>query len=142
MLQQATNTKDIEQAIQDLQVTYETAQMNKALDVAQAFVGDTQTSIYVFTDALDKKQLPMEKDSVKWLVHGAAKDLTNVAITRFAATTDGKAIMALVQLQNDTNEEQSFTLALQDAKGEEVISEEVTLLANEAVTKTFKDCHL
>ena len=142
VLQQETNTKDIEQAIQDLQVTYETAQMNKALDVAQAFVGDTQTSIYVFTDALDKKQLPMEKDSVKWLVHGAAKDLTNVSITRFAATTDGKTVMALVQLQNDTNEEQNFTLALQDAKGEEVITEEVKLPANEAVTKTFKDLPL
>lgn len=142
VLQHETNTKDIEQAIQDLQVTYETAQMNKALDVAQAFVGDTQTSIYVFTDTLDKKQLPMEKDSVKWLVHGAAKDLTNVAITRFAATTDGKAVMALVQLQNDTNEEQQFTLALQNAKGEEVITEEVKLPANEAVTKTFKDLPL
>lgn len=142
VLQQETNTKDIEQAIQDLQVTYETAQMNKALDVAQAFVGDTQTSIYVFTDALDKKQLPMEKDSVKWLVHGAAKDLTNVAITRFGATTDGKAVMALVQLQNDTNEEQNFILALQNEKGEEVIAEEITLPANEAVTKTFKDMPL
>ena len=57
--------------------------MNKALDVAQAFVGDTPTSIYVFTDTLDKKQLPMDKDSVKWLVRGATKDLTNIAITRF-----------------------------------------------------------
>jgi len=61
VLQQETNVKSIEKAIQDLQVTYETAQMNKALDVAQAFVGDTQTSIYVFTDSLDKKQLPMRK---------------------------------------------------------------------------------
>lgn len=142
VLQQETNTKDIKQAIQDLQVTYETAQMNKALDVAQAFVGDIQTSIYVFTDTLDKKQLPMEKDSVKWIVHGAEKDLTNVAITRFAATTDGKAVMALVQLQNDTNEEQNFTLALQNEKGEEIIAEEITLPANEAVTKTFKDLPL
>ncbi|MFJ7950946.1 BatA and WFA domain-containing protein [Lysinibacillus sp. NPDC096418] len=142
VLQQETNIKEIKQEIHDLQVTYETAQMNKALDVAQAFVGDTQTSIYVFTDTLDKKQLPMEKDSVKWLVYGAAKDLTNVAITRFAATTDGKAVMALVQLQNDTNEEQNFKLALQNEKGEEVITEEVTLPANEAITKTFEDLPL
>lgn len=143
VLQQETNIKEIKQAIHDLQVTYETAQMNKVLDVAQAFVGgDTQTSIYVFTDTLDKKQLPMEEDSVKWLVYGAAKDLTNVAITRFAATTDGKAVMALVQLQNDTNEEQNFKLALQNEKGEEVITEEVTLPANETITKTFKDLPL
>ncbi|MGE7090091.1 vWA domain-containing protein [Lysinibacillus sp. NPDC048646] len=142
VLQQETNLKDIEKAVLDLQVTYETAQMNKALDVAQAFVGETPTSIYVFTDTLDKKQLPMEKDSVKWIVQGSAKDLTNIAITKFAATTDGKATMALVQLQNDTGKEHNLTLTLENAKGEEVITEKITLPANEAVTKTFKDLPL
>lgn len=142
VLQQETNVKTIEKTIQDLHVTYETAQMNKALDVAQAFVGDSQTSIYVFTDALDKKQLPMEKESVKWLVHGSAKDLTNVAITRFAATTDGKSTMALVQLQNDTDKEQKLTLTLQNSKGDVLVDEPISLAANEAMSKSFKDLPL
>ncbi|AHN20720.1 vWA domain-containing protein [Lysinibacillus varians] len=142
VLQQETNVKTIEKTIQDLHVTYETAQMNKALDVAQAFVGDSPTSIYVFTDALDKKQLPMEKESVKWLVHGSAKDLTNVAITRFAATTDGKSTMALVQLQNDTDKEQKLTLTLQNSKGNVLVDEPISLAANEAVSKSFKDLPL
>lgn len=142
VLQQETNVKTIEKTIQDLHVTYETAQINKALDVAQAFVGDSPTSIYVFTDALDKKQLPMEKESVKWLVHGSAKDLTNVAITRFAATTDGKSTMALVQLQNDTDKEQKLTLTLQNSKGDVLIDEPISLAANEAMSKSFKDLPL
>lgn len=142
VLQQETNVKTIEQTIQDLHVTYETAQINKALDVAQAFVGDSPTSIYVFTDALDKKQLPMEKESVKWLVHGSAKDLTNVAITRFAATTDGKSTMALVQLQNDTDKEQKLTLTLQNSKGDVLIDEPVSLAATETMSKSFKDLPL
>lgn len=142
ILQQETNTKDIEKAIQQLHVTYETAQMNKGLDVAQAFVGDTPTSIYVFTDALDKKQLPMEKDTVKWIVKGSAKDLTNIAMTRFAATTDGQSAMALVQLQNDTDQEQHVTLSLENAEGNEIVAESVTLPPSEAVTKTFKDLPL
>lgn len=142
VLQQVTNTKDIEKAIQELEVTYETAQMNKALDVAQAFVGDKPTSIYVFTDALDKKHLPMEKDTVKWIVKGSAKDLKNVAITRFAATTDGQTVMALVQLQNDNDLEQRVTLLLQNGENNKVVSEDITLPPNEAVTKTFKDLPL
>ena len=142
ILQQETNTKDIEKAIQQLQVTYETAQMNKALDVAQAFVGNTPTSIYVFTDSLDKKQLPMEKDTVKWIVKGSAKDLTNIAITRFAATTDGQSAMALVQLQNDTDQEQNVTLSIENVKGKEIVTESIALPPNEAVTKTFKDLPL
>ncbi len=142
VLQQVTNTKDIEKAIQELEVTYETAQMNKALDVAQAFVGNIPTSIYVFTDVLDKKHLPMEKDTVKWIVKGSAKDLENVAITRFAATTDGQSTMALVQLQNDTDLEQKITLLLQNAENNKVVSEDITLPPKEAVTKTFKDLPL
>lgn len=142
IIQQETNTKNIEKAIQELQVTYETAQMNKALDVAQAFVGNTPTSIYVFTDSLDKKQLPMEKDTVKWIVKGSEKDLTNIAITRFAATTDGQSAMALVQLQNDTDQEQTVTLSIENVKGKEVIAESVALPPNEAITKTFKDLPL
>ncbi|TQR29466.1 VWA domain-containing protein [Lysinibacillus sphaericus] len=139
ILQQETKIKDIEKAIQELQVTYETAQMNKALDVAQAFVGNTPTSIYVFTDSLDKKQLPMEKDTVKWIVKGSAKDLTNIAMTRFAATTDGQSAMALVQLQNDTDQEQNVTLSIENVKGKKIVAESVVLPPNEAITKTFKD---
>lgn len=139
ILQQETNMKAMKKAIEDLQVTYETAEINKALDVAQAFVGDRPTSVYVFTDTLDKQQLPMEKDSVKWLVRGAAKGLTNIAMTRFAATTDGQATMALVQLHNDTNQEQEVTLTLQNAEGNELVADSVVLPPNEMITKTFKD---
>ncbi|KMY29347.1 hypothetical protein ACZ11_19790 [Lysinibacillus xylanilyticus] len=142
ILQQETNTKNIEKAIQELQVTYETAQMNKALDVAQAFVSNTPTSIYVFTDSLDKKQLPMEKDTVKWIVKGSEKDLTNIAITRFAATTDGQSAMALVQLQNDTDQEQNVTLSIENVKGKEIVAESVAVPPNEAISKTFKDLPL
>ncbi|MFJ8514609.1 vWA domain-containing protein [Lysinibacillus xylanilyticus] len=142
ILQQETNTKNIEKAIQELQVTYETAQMNKALDAAQAFVGNRPTSIYVFTDSLDKKQLPMEKDTVKWIVKGSEKDLTNISITRFAATTDGQSAMALVQLQNDTDQEQNVTLSIENVKGKEIVAESVALPPNEAITKTFKDLPL
>lgn len=139
VLQQETNINAIEQSIQALQVTYETAQMPKALDVAQAFIGNVPTSVYIFTDVLDKMQLPVEKETVQWIVKGAAKDLKNIAITRFAATTDGQTAMALVQLRNDTNEAQETILTLYDAENEELVNEKVALPAKEIVTTTFKE---
>jgi len=84
----------------------------------------------------------MEKDTVKWIVKGSAKDLTNIAITRFAATTDGQSAMALVQLQNDTDQEQNVKLSIENVKGKEIVTESVALPPNEAVTKTFKDLPL
>ncbi|WP_107942197.1 vWA domain-containing protein [Metasolibacillus fluoroglycofenilyticus] len=139
VLQQETNTNAVEQAIQALQVTYETAQMHKSLDVAQAFIGDVPTSVYIFTDALDKMQLPIEKDTVQWIVKGAAKDLKNIAITRFAATTDGQHAMALVQLRNDTKEQQQAVLTLYDADNKELVREEIALPPKEVIAKTFKN---
>lgn len=139
VLQQETNINAIEQVIQALQVTYETAQMPKALDVAQAFIGDSPTSVYIFTDTLDKMQLPVEKETVQWIVKGAAKDLKNITITRFAATTDGQTAMALVQLRNDTNEAQETILTLYDAENQELVNEKVALPAKEIVTTTFKE---
>ena len=84
----------------------------------------------------------MEKDTVKWIVKGSAKDLTNIAMTRFAATTDGQSAMALIQLQNDTDQEQNVTLSIENVKGKEIVAESVVLPPNEAITKTFKDLPL
>ncbi|GLC87652.1 hypothetical protein LYSBPC_07790 [Lysinibacillus piscis] len=142
ILQQETNSKVIEQAIQALQVTYETAEINKALDVAQAFIGEALTSVYIWTDALDKKQLPIEKESVKWIVQGAATDLINMAITRFAATTDGQMVMALVQLHNDTEKEQTVNLLLHNEQKEQIAQETLTIPPKETVIKTLKNLPL
>lgn len=139
IVQQETNEADILRAVDKLDVMYETANMERAFDVAQAFIADNPTSIYVFTDTLDKKQLPIDKENVQWIVKGAAKDLKNIAIIRFAATVVKEEVMALVQLQNDAKEEQEVTIRLFDENNKEISKETLVMPPREKVAQTFKN---
>lgn len=137
IVRQETEPSVIHKAINNLEVTYEKEQLTKAIDMAQAFIGDTSTSMYLFTDSVERGELPIESENIKWIVHGASKDLKNVAITRFAATTTEDNALALVQLKNETDEEQVTELNLMDETGNVLITEQVTLKAEEELTKTF-----
>ncbi len=68
----------------------------------------------MFTDSVERSELPIESEHVKWIVKGAEKDIKNVAITKFAATEDNGQIIALVQLKNETELEQKLTLSIVD----------------------------
>lgn len=139
IIRQETNATEIKQAIESLEVTYEAQQLSKTFDVAQAFVGDETTSIYVFTDVVERQELPLENDHVKWIVRGAEGDLVNVAMTKFAATINGSVAIALVQLTNNSELPQSFQLTLTNDAGDVVAKEAMTIEPLEVTTKLFKE---
>ncbi|RUL48279.1 vWA domain-containing protein [Lysinibacillus antri] len=142
VVRQETNVAAIQSAIKGLEVTYEEQQLAKAIDVAQAFIGDMATSIYVFTDSVERGELPIESERIKWVVKGASKELENVAITRFAATAFGDGALALVQLTNESKREKGVQLSLLDHEGNEVAKETILLKAQEEFTKTFENLPL
>ena len=129
VIRQETETKLIHKTIDELAVTFEEEQLSKAIDVAQAFIGEASTSIYLFTDAVDRNELPIESKHVKWVVKGADKDLENVAITKFAATEENEQLLAFVQLKNETEIDKELTLSLVDEKGEVVKEEKIVIEA-------------
>ncbi|MFJ8238014.1 BatA and WFA domain-containing protein [Ureibacillus sp. NPDC094379] len=139
IVRQETNQSVVEKAINQLTVTYEEEQLPNAIDVAQAFIGDTPTSIYLYTDSVERGELPMENDRVKWIVKGAESDLENVAITRFAATGTEANAQALVQIHNQTSEEQQVNLSITDESGEVVFEELLIVSAEDKITKTIEE---
>lgn len=138
IVRQETELSVIHSAIDRLEVTYEEEQLTKAIDMAQAFIGETSTSIYLFTDSVKRGELPVESEKIKWIVKGAGKGLENVAITRFAATAMDENVLALVQLKNETDQEQIIQLSLMDETGEAIVKEEITVNAKDEFTKTFE----
>lgn len=107
IIRQETDSSAIHKAIDSLEVTYEEEQLIKAIDVAQAYIGETATSIYLFTDSVERGELPISSEQIKWIVKGASKDLQNVSIKRFAATSIGEEALALIQLKNETDEKKT-----------------------------------
>ncbi|MGE7667759.1 vWA domain-containing protein [Ureibacillus composti] len=139
IVRQETNRNIVEKAINELTVTYEEEQLPKAIDVAHAFIGDTPTSIYLYTDSVERGDLPMESDHVKWIVKGAESDLENVAITRFAATGAEENAQALIQIHNQTSEEQQVELSITNENGEVVFEELLNVSAEDEITKTIEE---
>ncbi len=138
IVRQESQIQVIHNAIDKLEVTYEEQQLPKAIDMATAFVGESATSIYLFTDSVERGELPIESEKISWVVKGAAKGLENVSITRLAATALEDTTLALVQLKNETKSEQAVRLSLLDGENQQVIQEEVRLQVGEEWSRTFE----
>ncbi|WP_431029857.1 vWA domain-containing protein [Lysinibacillus sp. LZ02] len=136
VLREETNTAEVEKAVDALEVTYEQEHLEKAIEVVQAFIGQRTTAIYVFTDSLEKQQLPVESAFVEWHVYGQTEELNNVAITKFAATAQGEKTTALVQLTNETDQIQNITIDLY-SKDQRLVSEQLTLEQHDTISHLF-----
>lgn len=138
ILRQETKAAVIHNAIENLEVTYEEEQLPKAIDMATAFIGESATSIYLFTDSVERGELPIESEKLTWVVKGASKEIENVSITRLAATALEDTTLALVQLKNETKTSQVVQLSLLDGAEKRIVQEEVTLQEGEEWSKTFE----
>ena len=122
----------VKQAIEQLEITYESAHMSNVLDVVQSFIGTTPTSVYIFTDVLDKAAIPVSSENVSWNVFGQVDLLSNVAITKFAAMQQNDEKTLLIQITNETDEEQTVELAVND-ENDKVIKESVKIAEKSSV---------
>jgi hypothetical protein len=135
---QETNLNEIKNIINDLEVSYEEESMSKSLDFAQSFFHNKATSVYIFTDQLDKQSLPLQYEQVSWNVVGQTKDVRNVSLKRFGATKTNTGISALIQVENQSNKEEVTELTLSNEQTE-MVKEKITIPPNETVTLSFND---
>lgn len=139
LLRQETDPSRILQTLDNLSVSYEEEHIANAINVAQALIGQEATSVYVFTDSIERNMLPVENSLVEWHVFGAEEDTKNVAITKLAATANEGQVTALVQLQNDTAKKETFELTLMNGNHEPVVKEKVTIEPNEQLSKLYEN---
>jgi hypothetical protein len=121
-----TKANAVKQAIEKLEITYESPHMSNVLDVVQSFIGTIPTSVYIFTDVLDKASIPVSSDNVAWNVFGQEESLSNVAITKFAAMQQNNEKTLLIQMTNETDEDQSTELIIND-ENNKMMKETVTI---------------
>src|SRR5690606_35010820 len=107
----------IRNAIEELTITYEAEQMQNALDITQALIGQTATSVYIFTDSLEKGAIPISGEHVAWHVFGGEAELDNLSITKFAAMEQNGAKTILIQVQNGTEVDQNVAIIIEDEEG-------------------------
>jgi hypothetical protein len=136
ILRNERNSSNVKKAIENLHITYEAQSMSNVLSVAQSMIGDEATSVYVFTDAIDKTMIPVTSNNVSWKVYGQVKALDNVSITKLAAMQQQDVKTILVQVANDTSVEQRFSIILKDEHGIEIV-EQVVIEPNKSLNHVF-----
>lgn len=133
-----TSQRAVLEVVEQLEVTYEAAHMEQVIPVVQSLIGETATSVYVWTDALEKTSLPVETEQVEWHVFGQKAELQNVALTKFAAMQKDLKVTALVQIMNETEEAQTVELELLDNTGKSY-KEVLKLEPNEPFSHVISD---
>ena len=137
LLRQETNTEQMVNEIKNLEISYEAENMSKSLDFAQSFFQNKATSVYIFTDELDRLSLPLQHENVSWNVEALTTDITNVSIKRFGATETKNGISTLVQLENQSNKEFTTELTISNEE-KRLMTEEVILPPKETITLSFE----
>ena len=136
-----TKVNAVKQAIEQLEITYESAYMSNVLDVVQSFIGTIPTSVYIFTDVLDKASIPITSDNVSWNIFGQVESLSNVAITKFAAMQQNNEKTVLIQILNDTDEEQTMEIIVQD-ENNKILKETVSISEKSSANHVFTNADI
>ena len=136
LLRQEKNIEQMVKEIKKLEISYEGENMSKTLDFAQSFFQDKATTVYMFTDHLDRQSLPLQHENVSWNVEALTTDVTNASIKRFGATETANGISTLVQLENQSEKEISTELTITSGE-KNLVSEVVKLPPKETITLSF-----
>lgn len=139
VLRNETDEKEVLKTISSLKVTYENEQIPKTLDFVQTLLSEQSSTIYVFTDHMNRQDLPV-LESVNWIVKGGPSEITNISINRFGAAKTESGISAIVQIVNSSKNESSGTVSIHHVGDEnEIDKEDFTIPPGETVTYSFKE---
>lgn len=140
LLREETNVSEIQSSIKKLEVQYEQEYVSKILNLTQSLLKGKETAIYLFTDHIERSELPLENKNITWIVKGSSENLKNVSILRFGATSAEKGIAALVQLSNDTSTQQRGEFEIRSMpNGKIVVKDTVVIPANDTLTLSFEN---
>lgn len=136
LLRQEKNTEQMIKEINKLEISYEAENMSKSLDFTQSFFQDKATSVYIFTDDLERQSLPLQHENVSWNVEALTNEVTNASIKRFGATETENGISTLVQIENQSEKESTTELTISNEE-KILVTEVVNLPPKETITLSF-----
>lgn len=138
LLRQEMNIEQLKKEISKLEVSYEPENISKSLDFAQSFFQSKATSVYIFTDKLDRQNLPLQYKNVSWNVEALDVNSANTSIKRFGATETANGISTLVQLENQSDKEINTELTITNEE-KQLVSEVVKIPPKETITLSFEE---
>lgn len=99
LAREVRETEKLQETIEQLEVDYESEEMEKALLFAESLASDESAVIHVFTDSLDRKRLA-GKTGRAYVIHGIERPLANGTILQFGLSEGEEGLQAIVQTAN------------------------------------------
>lgn len=126
----------VREAVEDLALSYQHADMNAALQLAESLVED-RGEIHIFTDQLREKQVNELDIGTKVTVHNIGTSRPNVSLSAFGVRADGDEVSAVVSVKNEAETAKAATVSIFH-DGERLKQVEKEILADEELTFTVK----
>lgn len=126
----------IEQAVDQLAVSYEEAEMEQTILFADTLAVNDSTVIHIFTDSLDREMLA-NKSGQSYQVHGVSEPLRNISIHQFGLSQTEDGVRGIVQLMNGSEESAAATVRLTAGDIEKRV--DVELAASEELLVPFDE---
>lgn len=121
-----TNLRHVDQIIDELEITYESNYLEKAIQYASSLSTNETSSLFIFSDAVTKEAVQNVPDSYIVNVTNVGKEGINVSLGSFGVTKFEDEIIGIVLIENQS--EHSVTPILQIHSDDQLIYEEnVTL---------------
>ncbi|WP_042356263.1 vWA domain-containing protein [Bacillus rubiinfantis] len=117
----------IEQAVEQLHVTYEHENIAKAVRLAESLAQKEGTVIHIFSDSVKKTDVVRQRKDVSYSIHNTGGINDNISLQSFGVAAKGRKIsgLAVVKNQGQSKEKSTFT----------VKSEETQLFTKDIVLK-------
>lgn len=113
IIREETDSGVIIEAIENLEVTYEQEFMERAIEFTRSIAADSEADIHVFTDSLDRGEIPEGK--LSWTVNTSELAYENVSIDKFGVVKTPDGVEAIIKLRNYSKTDKEGNMLISDA---------------------------
>ncbi|MCM3767945.1 BatA and WFA domain-containing protein [Neobacillus niacini] len=138
LLNREMNPTVIGRTIDNLSVTYEHENIDKAVRLAESLVAKQETVIHIFTDSSKRESLETSLNDVAYEIHNSQVIQDNIAILSFGVAQKENGISALAVLENQGKEPKTFPLTV-SSEGTVVFQQQVTAAPGEQLVINIPD---
>ncbi|HET7521724.1 MAG TPA: BatA and WFA domain-containing protein [Bacillales bacterium] len=126
----------IREAVQDLTLSYQHADLIAAVRLGQSLVAE-HGEIHIFTDALNKKQFSELNLDTRLTVHNIGTAQPNVSLAAFGVSEENNGVSAIVTVKNETGDARAVTVSISHGRERlKRVTKQVS--AKERLTMTVK----
>lgn len=130
LLSQEEDLALIREKINDIEMSYESEEMEQAVNLAASLASGTDAVIHLFSDSMHKEELAEAAGEQYIEVHNIGKKLNNLSLASFGVAQIENEISGVAVIKNQGDTEQVFSFEVISGN-EKLFEKEVTLTEHE-----------